>query len=400
MNKIKFFVKTIVTIMVVVSLSMVLNKVSANSIPAITAGTSGLPKTDVVDISSNNGEVSINDFQKMRNYGIKAVVVKLTEEKSYRNPYAAKQIANARAAGMVVGAYHYSWYTTTASADTEAKYFTDYASSLNLPKDTLMVNDLEDTYTKQNNVTANAIAFNAQVKAAGYSNTAIYTYPSYVNETKLDFSYIGTNRVWMAQYPYAPSANDLWNTIYGMWQWNSNTSFPGVEGTFDVTVDYKNLLVPKTQTNSTDGTYFETVNGKVYYYENGTQYINRFYSNWGKMYYFGSDGARYTNQFYSNWGKMYYFGSDGARYTNQFYSNWGKLYYFGSDGARYTNQFYRNWGHTYYFGSDGARYTGQFYNNWGHKYYFDENGILVTDKTFTVNGVKYSADSNGILHIV
>ena len=215
---------------------------AADGIPAITAGTSGLPRMDVVDVSSNNGNISVASFKKMHQYGVNAVIVKLTEATSYRNPYAATQIANAKAAGLRIGAYHYSWYTSQSSAQSEAKYFTNYAKSLKLSSDTLMVDDLEDTYTMTNNVTSNAKAFNTQLKAAGFSNTSLYTGLYYKNTTGLNFSYIGNGRAWIAQYPFTPSSNSLWNTTYGMWQWNSNTSFPGVSGTFDVSIDYTNLI--------------------------------------------------------------------------------------------------------------------------------------------------------------
>ncbi|MDI6666871.1 GH25 family lysozyme [Leuconostoc falkenbergense] len=215
---------------------------AADGIPAITAGAPGLPRMDVVDVSSNNGNISVASFKKMHQYGVNAVIVKLTEATSYRNPYAATQIANAKAAGLRIGAYHYSWYTSQSSAQSEAKYFTNYAKSLKLSSDTLMVDDLEDTYTMTNNVTSNAKAFNTQLKAAGFSNTSLYTGLYYKNTTGLNFSYIGNARAWIAQYPFTPSSTSLWNTTYGMWQWNSNTSFPGVSGTFDVSIDYTNLI--------------------------------------------------------------------------------------------------------------------------------------------------------------
>lgn len=241
MKKSSIIAGVIVTIATALSLKPNL-VYAADGIPAITAGTSGLPRMDVVDVSSNNGNISVASFQKMHQYGVGAVIVKLTEATSYRNPYAATQIANAKAAGLKIGAYHYSWYTSQSSAQSEAKYFTDYAKSLKLPSDTLMVDDLEDTYTMTNNVTNNAKAFNTQVKATGFSNTSTYTGLYYKNTTGLNFSYIGNDRAWIAQYPFAPSSNSLWNTTYGMWQWNSNTSFPGVSGTFDVSIDYTNLI--------------------------------------------------------------------------------------------------------------------------------------------------------------
>ncbi len=69
----------------------------------------------------------MEQFKLIKSYGVSAVVVKLTEATSYRNPLAASQIANAKAAGLIVHAYHYSWFTTEAQAKAEADYFVSYA---------------------------------------------------------------------------------------------------------------------------------------------------------------------------------------------------------------------------------------------------------------------------------
>ncbi|MHC0371091.1 GH25 family lysozyme [Enterococcus faecalis] len=45
------------------------------------------PRVDFIDISSHNGEISVEQFQKMKNMGIKGVVVKLTEGTTYKNPF-------------------------------------------------------------------------------------------------------------------------------------------------------------------------------------------------------------------------------------------------------------------------------------------------------------------------
>ena len=39
------------------------------------------PRVDFIDISSHNGEISVEQFQKMKNVGIKGVVVKLMQKK-------------------------------------------------------------------------------------------------------------------------------------------------------------------------------------------------------------------------------------------------------------------------------------------------------------------------------
>ncbi|TGE55026.1 hypothetical protein C6P20_06795 [Weissella confusa] len=120
-----------------------------DGIPGISAGDSSRPRMDVVDISSHQGNVTVGMFNTMKKYGVKMIIVKLSEGNYYRNPYAAEQIANARAAGLRVGAYHYSTYSTTSEATAEANYFVDTAQSLGLSDTTYMVDDLEAESTKR-----------------------------------------------------------------------------------------------------------------------------------------------------------------------------------------------------------------------------------------------------------
>ncbi|MDR0297412.1 MAG: hypothetical protein LBI11_01995 [Streptococcaceae bacterium] len=215
---------------------------SADGIPTLTAGQGGIPRTDVVDVSSWQGNISVASYQAMKNAGAKGVIVKLTESTDYTNPYAATQLANAKAAGLQVGAYHYAHFTSTASAQAEANFFASQAKSLSLPSTTVMVDDLEDSSTTGHNPQANATAFAAQLKANGYAKTLLYTFPTYVASQGLNLSAFGNSNIWMAQYPYTPSASNLWNTQYGMWQFNSDTHFSGVSGGFDVSIDYANIM--------------------------------------------------------------------------------------------------------------------------------------------------------------
>ncbi|MBJ7652469.1 hypothetical protein HAU08_00695 [Weissella confusa] len=87
-----------------------------DGIPVISAGDSSRPRMDVVDISSHQGNVTVGMFNTMKKYGVKMIIVKLSEGNYYRNPYAAEQIANARAAGLRVGGL-----TTTLRIQRQAK---------------------------------------------------------------------------------------------------------------------------------------------------------------------------------------------------------------------------------------------------------------------------------------
>jgi hypothetical protein len=225
-----------------------LNRVkrSTRSIAAVVAGDKSTPKQDFIDVSSHNGIISVAQYKTMKSYGVTAVVVKLTEGTSYKNPLAASQIANAQAAGLIVHGYHYSWFTTEAQAKAEADYFVKYAKEVKLPTSALMVNDIEDNQIKgKANHTALSKVFVNRIKALGYSNTHHYVGVSWVNEKAIDPAVLGYNNVWIANYPYVPASQKF--TEYSAWQWTSNLSFPGVSGTFDMSSDYQKYFVGQSQ---------------------------------------------------------------------------------------------------------------------------------------------------------
>ncbi|MCQ2570599.1 MAG: N-acetylmuramoyl-L-alanine amidase, partial [Limosilactobacillus sp.] len=95
---------------------------------------------------------------------------------------------------------------------------------------------------------------------------------------------------------------------------------------------------------------------------------------------------------------IYAYDQDGVQYRNRYYYNWGNTYYFGADGKRYTDQFLTHGnGDISYFGQEGVQYKNKFYSNWGHQYYFSNNGNLLKNSAVTMNGVSYKADGDGIL---
>lgn len=210
------------------------------TLPDIAHNNSNTPTKDFIDISSHNGLISVSDYQFMKNNGVKSVVVKLTEYTTYRNPYAASQIANAQAAGLNVHAYHYSWFTTSAEATKEADYFAKYATELKLPKSAIMVNDIEEPKIKDNkNHTQNSQAFADRLRQLGYSNVQHYIGLNWINEGRINAKTLGEKNVWVAAYPYNPTKTQLY-TAYGAWQWTSRVFYPGITNPFDMSSDYAN----------------------------------------------------------------------------------------------------------------------------------------------------------------
>lgn len=85
-----------------------------------------------IDVSSNNGR-SIN-FTKVHDSGVKFVFVKVSEGTTYVNPYAARHVHDARAAGLIVGGYHFVHPASGVDPHTEADHFLANARKLGLLK--------------------------------------------------------------------------------------------------------------------------------------------------------------------------------------------------------------------------------------------------------------------------
>lgn len=218
------------------------------SLPSVSATNTNTPSKSFVDISSHNGNISVANFQKMKDYGVTGVVVKLTEATSYTNPNAQSQINNAMAAGMKVSAYHYSWFTSDAQAVAEANYFAAAAKKFGLSSGTVMVNDIEEPQILgKGNHTNNSRAFENRLKSLGYGNVRHYIGLNWLTTGRINAATIGNKNIWVAAYPYNLSTTNFY-TQYGAWQWSSQLSFPGVSGNFDINADYTSTFSNPTPT--------------------------------------------------------------------------------------------------------------------------------------------------------
>ena len=205
------------------------------------------PKT-FIDVSSHNGEISVDDYRALARQGVGGVVVKLTEDTWYNNPKAASQVRNAQIAGLQVSTYHFSRYTTEEEARAEARFFIQAAQNLNLSKSTVMVNDFEDSKMLPN-INRNTQAWVNEMRKHGYNNLMFYTSASWLDENNLGYrgpvstSQFGIENFWVAQYPSstltATSAKNMrYNAKTGAWQFTATANILPGKHVFDHSVDY------------------------------------------------------------------------------------------------------------------------------------------------------------------
>ena len=205
------------------------------------------PKT-FIDVSSHNGEISVDDYRALACQGVGGVVVKLIEDTWYNNPKAPSQVRNAQIAGLQVSTYHFSRYTTEEEARAEARFYIQAAQKLNLPKSTVMVNDFEDSKMLPN-INRNTQAWVNEMRKHGYNNLMFYTSASWLDENNLGYrgpvstSQFGIENFWVAQYPSssltATSAKNMrYNAKTGAWQFSATANLLPGKHVFDQSVDY------------------------------------------------------------------------------------------------------------------------------------------------------------------
>ena len=231
-----------------------------------------------VDVSSHNGDISIGDYLTLANKGVGGVVVKLTEDTWYKNPNAENQIRNAQAAGLQVSTYHFSRYTSEEAARAEARFYIAEAQRLNIPKNTLMVNDFEDA-KMQPNINRNTQAWADEMRKNGYTNLMFYTSASWLDENNLrkkgpvNTAQFGLQNFWVAQYPSPKlSVNDAKSLRYngkaGAWQFTSQAELLPGKHLFDHSVDYTGRFTAnaKPAADPTEG----SLSGKIDIVNNDT----------------------------------------------------------------------------------------------------------------------------------
>lgn len=189
----------------------------------------------VADVSSYQPD-SKEFFQALKDKGVKAVIIKITEGSNpgsaYVNPKAKSQINNARAVGLRVHAYHYAKFNGVSDAQAEADWFVKNAKKLGIGSDSVMVLDYEDHATARANGTADINAFIQRVKSAGYPKTDIYSMRSWFQDGHIDRKKIIPKNVWVAAYGTdKPGLDNV-----GTWQYTSEFPVGGVK--IDMSYDF------------------------------------------------------------------------------------------------------------------------------------------------------------------
>ncbi len=192
-----------------------------------------------VDLSDWQGlEV---DFNAIRDAGYDYVILRAgfaqTQDKAFEGNY-----SRAKAAGLDVGVYLYSYADTKEGVLQEAAALKGWLKGKTLEYPVYF--DLEDPEThgsmSVSDLTALALAFLDEMAADGWL-VGLYSCKSWL-DYKMDTETICKKyECWMAQYlsDGSYSVYDRYDDVYGMWQYSSSGSVPGVPGGVDMDVCFK-----------------------------------------------------------------------------------------------------------------------------------------------------------------
>lgn len=181
-----------------------------------------------IDISKWQGTV---DFAKVKKSGIDFVILRAGygKETSQKDKCFEQDYSGAKAAGLHVGAYWYSYAETVEDAKKEA------AACLSVIKgkqfDFPVYYDVEEKkqFSKGKNFCDSIItAFCTELEKDGYY-AGLYMSTSYLNNYVSE-SVRKRYTVWVAQYATKCS----YKGEYGIWQYSSKGSVPGVNGNCDM----------------------------------------------------------------------------------------------------------------------------------------------------------------------
>ncbi|RNL41362.1 hypothetical protein DMP06_01885, partial [Slackia equolifaciens] len=357
-----------------------------------------------IDVSQWNGDI---DWSRVKASGVDYAIIRIGyggDDPSQDDPYFYEYVNGARAAGLDIGVYIYSYGWDAATGRSEAEHVLRLLRSAGLSPSDLaypVYYDLEqesksgkgpcgiddqgnEKLASNSDLLAMTKAFASIIESAGY-DVGVYANLNWWNNYLTSSEYNQWDR-WVAQY----NAQCDYTGEYSMWQCMSNGGVDGISGNIDINFWFGDSL-------EATGLIQEGSNYK-YILDDGSLLINSWKDVEDKRYYFGEDGYAFK------WGhqiggKFYYFNSDCSMFTGllTWASDGGKSY-FGPDGAAVSG-----WqtvgGSRYYFDPDAWFFRAL---KWGHdidgkRYYFDEQSRMVTGwVTWNSDGTRSYFGDDGV----
>lgn len=188
----------------------------------------------IIDVSNWQGNI---DWNKVKSDGVKAAILRAGygRYESQKDKKFERNYTNAKAAGIPVGAYWYSYATSVAAAKQEAETCIKVLSGKQFEYP--IYYDLEDasmTGCGKSVLTQIACTFCEALEAAGYW-VGIYANPNWL-KNYLDYNTIKQYTLWLANWGVSTPSYPC-----DLWQYTSDGSVSGISGRVDMNWGYRDF---------------------------------------------------------------------------------------------------------------------------------------------------------------
>ncbi|WP_269055251.1 glycoside hydrolase family 25 protein [Paenibacillus tundrae] len=176
-----------------------------------------------IDVSHHNGNI---DFKKVAADGISFVFIKATQGKSFRSTKFLQFVKDAKAAGLLIGAYHYvddsAGSVESAKAEAQNFYKAIQAAGGIGTFDLPPVMDYESNKNGHSKATITAVAttFLAEIQKLTGVKPLVYTYPAFIG----NFSGLSGYPLWIARYSTQTPADASGWTRWDFWQYSDGAA--------------------------------------------------------------------------------------------------------------------------------------------------------------------------------
>lgn len=186
-----------------------------------------------IDVSVHQGKI---DWKKVASDGVKFAILRAGygRELSQKDKRFEENYAGAKAAGIKVGAYWYSYADTVARGEQEAKTFLEVVKGKQFDLPLFFDQEYEKSILRLSSSTRTDIVlkFIKTVEAAGYE-CGLYSSTDFF-KNKLVPSRLANVKVWMAEYgSKLHCTGKVW-----VWQYTSKGRVAGISGNVDMNYGY------------------------------------------------------------------------------------------------------------------------------------------------------------------
>lgn len=187
-----------------------------------------------IDVSTWQGNI---DWNKVKADGIEFAMLRSSFGKENPNQQTDNKFwqnyNGAKAAGVPIGAYHYSYATTVEDAKKEADFFLSIVKGCEFEYPVAFdIEDASQMYLGKQLITDIIMTFCERVQAAGYY-VSLYTNLDWISN-RIDMNRVKAFDIWLAQWSSQPT----YGGSFGMWQYTSKGSVNGISGNVDMNIAY------------------------------------------------------------------------------------------------------------------------------------------------------------------